>query len=274
MNPLLSKLLAYKYVFVAAMMSQINEYAPRMHLPIHVPVQQEDIRFLYVEEPVILPKFQYYGGRLQVTNYSFTFGLHSHDINNLDEYGFRSFGVPMGEHESGASGMERASREKYVVTTNDVYRLATNWLAALDVDIEKLETVNPPHVGTGLFKSKRGWVPSPLLDVRWNRPEHPGDDPGISVEVLAVTGEILTLRDGHGAFRKNMRPLILTNQVDKLLAIPDNEFRNYTQQQRRELVERFAGIKGDKDFLTNIPAAFYNKLSTPKPPPKGNGKAP
>jgi hypothetical protein len=78
---------------------------------------------------------------------------------------------------------------------------------------------------------------------------------------------------GNGAFRKNKRPLILTNEVDKLLAIPDEEFRKYTEQQRRALVERFTGIKGNKDFLTNIPAAFYSKLSTPKPKPKGDGKA-
>jgi hypothetical protein len=261
-------LLAYKYVFVAAMMSQINEYAPRMHLPITVPVQQGNIRFLYVSEPVTLKNYQDYGGRLQVTNYSFTFGLYTHAIYNLDDYGFVKFGVPMGEHESSHSGMERASREKYVMSTNDTYRLATNWLAAMDIDIEKMEAVNPPHVNTDQFKSDRGWVPSPILDVRWNRPKFPGYDPtGISVVISAVTGELLKLRDGDGSFRKQNRPLI--HDPEKLIAIPDEEFLKYTAQQRADLVEKFAGVTGSKDFLTNMPTAFYRKFSALKAAPKG-----
>jgi hypothetical protein len=262
--------LAYKYVFVAAMMSQINEYAPRMHLPITVPVRESEIRFLHVSDPVMLKDFQDHSGRLQVTNYSFTFGLYTRAIINLDEYGFVSFGVPMGAHESSASGMERASREKYVATTNDTYRLATNWLVALDIDIAKLEATNPPRVNTDLFKSNRGWVPSPILEVRWIRPKFPGWDPtGVSVEISAVTGELLKLSDGDGTFRTPKRPLIY--DVEELLAIEDKEFKNYTPQQRADLVEKFAHVTGSKDFLTNMPAAFDRKLSRlkPKPGPKG-----
>lgn len=254
-------LLAYRYVFVAAMMHQVNEYAPRMHLPIGVPVQEAQIRFLHVSDPVIFSDYQHHSGRLQVTNYSFTFGLHTLDINNLDEYGFSSLGVPMGERESSASGMERASRMKYVVSTNDVHRIATNWLAALDIDIQKLEAANPPNVSTQLFKSHRGWVPSPLVDVQWSRGNLPDC---VYVSVSAVTGELLVLRDGDGRFRKNKQPLILTNEVDKLIAIPDQEFLEYTPRQRADLVEKFAGIKGNKDFLTNIPTAFYNRISKSK----------
>jgi hypothetical protein len=265
--------LAYKYVFVAAMMSQINEYAPRMHLSIPVPIRESDIRFLHVSDPIMRKNYEDHSGRLQVTNYSFTFGLYSHAIYNLDEYGFVSFGVPMGERESSASGMERASREKYLITTNDVYRIATNWLAVLDIDIEKLERADPPHVNSNLFKSNRGWVPSPLLDVRWNRPNFPGHDPtGVHVEVSAVTGELLKLWEGEDTFRKTKRPLLI--DVDKLVGIPDEEFREYTHQQRAELVEKFAGLTGSKDFLTNMPAAFDRKLSTVKPRGKQNYKRP
>ncbi len=262
-------LLAYKYVFAAAMLSWVNEYAPRMHLPMTVPVQQGDIRFLYVSKPVVLDNYQHYGGRLQVTNYAFIFDLYSRTIHNLDEFGFVKFGVPMGEHESGASGMERASREKYVVSTNDTYRMASNWIAALDIDLEKLESVNPLSVNPNpLFKSDRGWVPNPIMEVRWNNPKFPGHHPtGISVEISAVTGELLKLWEGEDTSHKQKRPLLY--DPAKLIAIPDEEFLTYTAQQRADLVEKFAGIKGDKDFLTNIPAAFNGKFSTLKPKPSG-----
>jgi rRNA-processing protein FCF1 len=90
--------------------------------------------------------------------------------------------------------------------------------------------------------------------------------------ISAVTGELLKLHDGEGTFRKQQRPLILINAVEKLIAIPDEEFLKYTPQQRADLVEKFAGITGNKDFLTNMPAAFYDKISTLKARPKGNAK--
>jgi hypothetical protein len=49
--------------------------------------------------------------------------------------------------------MERALRAKYVATIDDVYRLATNSLAGLDIDVQKIEAVNPP---AWTLKSKRG----------------------------------------------------------------------------------------------------------------------
>src|SRR5437764_1171190 len=68
-NLMLQVPLAYKYVIIAAMMSQINYYAPRMHLPIEVPFKEKDVRFLNVSPPVTSGNFQFYGGRIQVKNY-------------------------------------------------------------------------------------------------------------------------------------------------------------------------------------------------------------
>jgi hypothetical protein len=256
--------LAFKYVFIAAMMNYVNEYAARMQLPIKVPVEQAEVRFLHVSRPFVRADFQNYGGRLQVKNYSFTFGPGSLAIYNLDEHGFVSFGVPMGKGESSASGMERASRMKYVVSTNDVYRMATNWIAALDIDVNRLEAANPPSVNRNpLFKSNRGWVPSPLLTVEWNNPRIPGYDPSnVMVEISSVTGELLKLRIGNNDFCRKKR--LLPDGWDKLLSISDEEFLKYNAQQRRELAEKF-GVKIEHDFMTNIPTSFYEKLFTPSP---------
>ena len=117
---------AYKYVMVAAMISQIEHYAPRLHLPIDTPVKKQHIRFLSVSPAFVNGQDQVYGGRLQVTNYSFTFAPNWHNIFNLDEHGFISLGVPMGRDEPSNSGMERTSQMKYIINTNDIYGIASN----------------------------------------------------------------------------------------------------------------------------------------------------
>lgn len=250
--------LAYKYVVIAAMVSQINHYAPRMHLPIEVPVKEQDVRFLHVSTPIDLPSLQECGGRLQIKNYSFTFCNDWHNIYNMDEHGYTSMGIPMGPKESANSGMERASRMKYVVSTNDVYRMATNWIVALDIDLKKMEAVYPPRIDQGMFHSNRGLVPSPVITVEWKNQKIGYDPAGVTVEISAVSGEFLKLRDGNGAFSKRKHPLI--KDLKKLLAISDEEFLRYTEQERRKLVEQFAGVKDEQGSTTNTQAAICDKL--------------
>ena len=48
----------------------------------------------------------------------------------------------------------------------------------------------------------------------------------------------------------------MINEPEKLLVISDEQFLKYTEQDRRELVEKFAGIKDNRDFLTNVPLRF------------------
>lgn len=232
--------LAYKFVVITAMMSQVNYYAPRLHLPIDVPIKEQDIRSLIAAPP---PSHNgRYGARLQVKNYSFTFTERSFSIFNLAEDGLQSFGIPtMKPRESSKDLLERASKMKYTVSTNDTYRMATNWLVALDIDLAKLEKVNPPCVNKyPIFHSDRGLVPSPLLIVEWKNTNAPGYDPTeVMVEISAVSGELLQLTDG-GFFSKREQPLI--KDLDKLLAISDEEFLKYSLLERSNLVSRFSAI--------------------------------
>jgi len=203
--------LAYKYVTIMAMMSQINYHAPRMHLPIDVPVKEQDIRFLHVASPIVMTNWVDIGGRLQVKNYSFTFAADWRQIYNLDDFGKHSLGIPAQEKESGNSIMERASLMKYTVNTNDLYRLATNWIAGLDVDIAKLEAIYRPVIDDQQFHSKRGLVPSPLMSIEWKRPGY--DPKGVRVEVSAVSGELLTLYDGNGSFHNSEQVFIQGSRI-------------------------------------------------------------
>jgi len=230
--------LAYQYVVTLAMISQVNYYALRMHLPINVPVKEQDIRFLNASRP----NNNRYSARIQVKNYSFTFSGESLSIYNLADDGLQSFGIPMELGESSRSGMERASRMRYIVSTNDVYRMATNWLVALDIDLEKLEAANPPCVNKyPIFHSERGLVPNPLLIVDWKNTNAPGYDPTeVTVEISAVSGELLKLTDSGSFGKRGEQPLI--KDLNNLLAISDEQFLKYSTLERSNLVVRFTSL--------------------------------
>ena len=83
---------------------------------------------------------QMFGGRIQVKNYSFTLSDRICHVMNSADDGYASFGMPLEHpHEASNSLMERASLMKYTVSTNDIYRMATNWLVALHIDVAKME---------------------------------------------------------------------------------------------------------------------------------------
>lgn len=234
--------IAYKFVFILAMMSQVDYYAPRLHLPVDVPIKGQDIQYLFVMTPTMSGSSRLVGGCIQVNYYSFTCDDRLDIMRKLERDGLQSFGIPVDFGESSKSVMERASRMKYVVNTNDVYRLATNWLVAFDIDVEALERVNPPCVNRfPTFKSLRGPVPSPLLTVEWRQPQLEGYDPTeVSVEISAVSGEVLKFTDSNGLFSKRKQPVV--RDLDTLLAIPDQEFLKYSTLERSNLLVRFAGI--------------------------------
>jgi hypothetical protein len=235
--------LAYKYVTIIAMITQVNYYGARMQLPIHTPLNDDDLKGVRVDIPVTkVPNMSICGGYIQAGNYSFIFGDKSHDIANLDKYGYQSFGIPMGPTESTKSGMERAARMKFIVSTNDVYRMATNWLIAMDVDLDQVEKIKPPHVNNyPFFNSDRGSVPNPLITVVWKGQSEKGSGPSdLEVQVSAITGELLKLSDGQGAFSKRSQPLVVG--LKELVAIPDDAFLRYSTLERSNLLVKYAGV--------------------------------
>jgi hypothetical protein len=234
--------LAYKFVVTAAMISQVNYYAPRLHLPIDVPVKENEIQFLNFNLPIDETNFHKSGGCIIVKNYEFTFNDRLDILCKLENDGLESLGIPMAPMESAGSGMERASRMKYSVSTNDIYNMATNWLVVLNINVEKLEKVNYPIVNEcPLFHSDRGWVPNPLLLVDWKNTNSPGyDETAVQIQISAVSGELLKFSDGNGFFGKQSTPLI--KDLGKLLDISDDKFLKYSDKERSNLVFRFAGV--------------------------------
>jgi hypothetical protein len=244
--------LAYKYVMTMAIVAFVNHYAPRLNLPFEVPLKDQEIQRLGVTTPECDEKMTYYGGGIRVDNYSigFTDGFLNRSyspytgyfvITKLEDDGMTSFGIPLLHlNESSVSLMERASRMKYTVSTNDLYQLATNYLVALEIDQNTFEKRNPLSVEQGDFHSHRGLVPSPLMCVYWGEPmlRDPGSN-GLAFEISAVSGELLELHAGNASGCKRL-PLL--KDLGKLLAISDKEFLTYSTLDRSNLLVNFAGL--------------------------------
>lgn len=267
--------LAYKYVMTVAMIAFVNHYSPRLNLPFDVPLQGSKIQRLGFTPPECDNIMMLYGGGIRVNNYSFGFSdsafnnPYSHFtsyfvITKLDDDGTASYGIPILQmHEPSVSVMERASRMKYTVTTNDVYRLATNYLLALDLDRKVFGETNPLTIKQGIFHSNRGWVPSPLISAYYGKPalRDPGSN-GVAMEISAFSGELLELNAGNASGCKGL-PLI--KDLDKLLTISDEQFLKYSDTDRSNLVTKYVSLPSQLiPAMTNFYYWFpqTNRLAT------------
>jgi hypothetical protein len=244
--------LAYKYVMTMAMIAFVNHYAPRLNLPIEVPLKDHDIKKLGCEPPECETNKMLYGGGIQAGKYSFSFEdgfnhspyLHFTGyfvITKLEDDGLESFGIPLlHPKESAKSVMERASLMKYSVYTNDLYQIATNYMIALEMDQKVFEKENSLTTDPPAFNSVRGWVPSPVICAYFGKRElrDPGSN-GFAFLISSVTGELLEMNVGNSSTCKGL-PLI--KNLDKLAAIPDGEFLKYSSLERSNLLVLFAGL--------------------------------
>jgi hypothetical protein len=221
--------LAYKYVAIAMMFAEINYCVNSLSLPIELPIQQKDI----CAELVLDPKIIGFAGRFDTADHTFSFGgdgrlrfivkLHQHQGLSLHDY------------------QERLSRFKSLIDTNGACGIARKALEAIDVDVARLESMHPIATEQRSFYSKREGgrelVPLPIFDVKrgdWTRPT-------VDVVVSRVSGEVLSIRQEDDSFSR--RPQELIKNMEKLLAIPDEEFLKYTPEQRSKLVSEIAAVQ-------------------------------
>jgi len=78
------------------------------------------------------------------------------------------------------------------------------------------------------------------MSIYWGNPElrDPGSN-GVAFEISAISGELLEMNVGNASGCKGL-PLI--HDLDKLLAISDEEFLKYSDAERSNLVTRFVNL--------------------------------
>lgn len=235
--------LAFKYVAVAVMMAEVNYFGQQLHLNGRFPT---DIYGTTMRNAADFGSLGY-GGRIDTPGYSFGFGDRGERrfITKLEDNRYQSMGLYRG-NESMKEFMNRFSRIKSAINTNDAYRLATNWLVAIGMDLPALEKAQPVTIQQQFYQSDQGdEVPCPLFYVEWGKWKvdelgHPQDGPAVKVMISGINGDLLSFRIENGAYSK--RPLVLIRDIDKLRAIPDSEFLKYSSAERSNLVVRFSAI--------------------------------
>lgn len=234
--------LAYKYVAMAVMMVQANFLMSKLHLKESEPIRSQDIIAQRIHGPFLTG----FIGGIDTTKYHFGFFDSGREIiiTKLEDFHYQSMGLYRG-NQSMKEFMERFSKIKSTIDTNDAYRLATNWLTTIGIDVERLQKENPVKVQQQFTLSKKGGeVPCPLFYVQWGKQ---GEDqfghprlPVIEVMISGINRELLHLIVGNDAYAK--RPFALLKDTDKLLAIPDAKFLKYSSEERSNLVARFSAF--------------------------------
>ncbi len=127
------------------------------------------------------------------------------------------------------------------IDTNGAYRIATNWLASIQVDVARLERENPPALKQ---QSINGYGLIPVFYVDWEE-QRERSDQTVRVMIAGDTKDLLYLRQEDDSY--SMRPAALIKEMDKLLAISDAEFLRYSPLERSNLVARFAAVDYSAD---------------------------
>jgi hypothetical protein len=254
---------AYKYVALMVVLAEANFFTEKVHLPLDNPITEQDMRPGGQISP---PRLMGFGGSLLTDTYFFGFG----------KGGLANFKKLRFEPDNEAAIRERNFRfadMKSLIGTNEAYQLATNWLIAIGVEVQALESKYPPKVTQRrYYPDAKGLVirPEPgqrellmpIFDLQWgNIPFVSGGRdypmPALSLAIFGPTKELIEFHLMDRSLSRRPEPI---KDFEKLLAIPDVEFNTYTATQRSNLVIRFVHpefqyLIFDRTHSTNAPPA-------------------
>lgn len=218
--------LAYQWVMVALMLTASNRALEQLHLAKSgtLPITRTQLSEIFVMKPEI----EVGGGRIDIGDISFCFGQqHLQYIHRLKPYG------ELGELEAIEPMLKE--RAKSVITTNDAYRMAVNWLDQLSVDTRCLEDMAPMRSEqAGVYWETPGKKRLyPIFEVRWGQ----WDDPHAKICIDGRTKDLIYLRletKSLGCYP----PICSLKNVKGLLAISDKEFLAYSSAEKRRALSK------------------------------------
>jgi hypothetical protein len=195
--------LAYKFVVSVVMLAEVTFCARQLQLPVDLPIKQQDIRMQFIPHPRVIG----FAGRIDIGDYSFSFAKSGRlrFITSLKDDRGNS---PLPEY------LERLSRINSSIDTSGAYRIATNWLMAIDIDLQRLEREKPVKVEQQFFISTLDGgrtnvhVPLPLFSLQWGdwRQVRPGwgdmEAPAIRITISGTNGGLLILRQENDSYSK------------------------------------------------------------------------
>ena len=137
------------------------------------------------------------------------------------------------------------------IDTNQTHTLAITWLNNLGVDTVTMEQKYPCNITQKFYyKNSNGSLTPvdktkvllPIYVISWGsiplktRPEY--SMPAVTMAIFGPTKELIEYHLLDDSLM--LRPKIEIKDVDKLLAIPDSDFKQYDEAQGNDLVRQFA----------------------------------
>ena len=228
MNNLLSLLqmsLAYKAAALQLMTGEANWACQQLPLPAPQPLTTQAVVRSYVGSPR-----NGVNGSLETTHFAFTFWQgRLHTVTRTDV-------IP--DRETLRQAFDRLAERPSLIDTNGAYQLATQWLAAVGVDVPLLNqrcTVSraqrwffAPAAPMGApVAATLGRQSVPLFDVAWEDPNHrlPAQK-AARVVVLGSSKSLVHLEVGDFAF--SQRPPVVATNVAGLELLLHPFFLTYT----------------------------------------------
>jgi hypothetical protein len=257
------KTLPYKAAAMQRMLTEANYFADRLRLPTPHPILMSDVQHPFIFDPghsiINETNYPYFpdtifgrdicntnipreqrihalkigvNGALETTNFEFSFIQGKLcDVQRLIKHGVERY----------ADNLDALVGQPSLIDTNGAYQLATQWLAAVDIDMSALNklkwTVNQLH-----YKplGATNYVTLPLFYVDFGNQHFPArgeskafDEPLVSVEILGTTKELQEMLFVHG-LSFSRRPTMLITNILELTRAPDLPEKRLSTSSNRE----------------------------------------
>ena len=225
--------LAYERVATRQMLAEVNFYVERLKLPESRPIKDTSVRVAHPGRGL---------GAVETEGFLYSFlGSDQKPITNAHgadwflEHGKLAyiirkepFALLTREVGDDLSALQtKLSKTPSQINTNQAYQMATQWLAAVDVDVSNLEKRYPALVVQhfaydGPVAWKLGETPPlntsrkllPVFDVTWGGTAE--SSPPVWVEIYGATKELIHLRMEDTRYSKRP-PIVITNELVEFL---------------------------------------------------------
>ncbi len=258
--------LAYKFVAMLIMLTEVNRVADDLALDIARPVSVASISRTSTVSP---PKLVRFGGSIITDTYFF--GFTEGRLRYIRRIGESS------QLKNGITAHTPNSLESRPLGTNEAYLRAKTWLARLDMDLSALEASHIPKIverrpvqvkdSLTTLGEAAGNRLEAFIEITWGEIQvHPRRRymvPAVTVSVSAVTGHLIQFRV-EGDAKYWTRSLLQVHEIDKLLQISDQEFTQMSPEQRQGLFARHSHLRYPAALLHSDAKVLDGVIPIPK----------
>lgn len=194
--------LAYKAAVLRLLLPEASFVSERLRLPPPHPIQVNDVQKAYISSPEMLRP----GATIVTTNVLFIFDFY--DSGKL--YAVRN----KLHHDERFDLYPEWARTPSLVNSTGAHQLATQWLAAIDVDVKALEQKYEHQVEQAYYWDPPGTTNKtmlPIFNVAWGT-NYPNEYPA-QVRILGTTKELMELHLSEPSLSRRP-PLVITNAME------------------------------------------------------------